>query len=654
MGEQITYQYDGNGNLIQKTDAKNQIVQYEYDAVSRMSAIKYFSATDHSTPLKTVTFTYDAAGNFSGYDDGVTTAQYVYDDLHRKTAETINYGTFELTYSYSYYKNSMKKTLTMPDNTTYTFTYNNGDQLTSVNISDEGSITYSGYTWNKPSIMTLPGGVAKTYSYDALMRTQAITVKDASQNVLMDHNYSYDNTGNILTKQTEQGDYTYTYDSLSNLLASSAPADSETFTYDSADNRLIANGTAGTYNPNNELTGFNGVAFNYDNNGNMLNNSHNGDNYVHIYNVENRLVRVEQPDGSIIAEYYYDPFGRRLWKDIGGVKTYFLYTDEGLAGEFDENGLAIKTYGYKPASAWGGEPLFMKTNGNYYYYQNDHLGTPVKLTDRNGSVVWSADYSSFGEAEIDPSSSVINNLRFAGHYFDMETGYHYNFHRTYDAKLGRYLETDPLGISKRPDFFLFSKGPLCPTGNRLDDINLYSYALNNPVNYSDIYGLFSVSGGVDVCAPTGNPLINIWISVSVGIHECCDCKSVPPKPSWTFSVEGCFGLCTPGGSASATGSVSAPNDPKCCDESTGSSGKLTFSCDFPGGISCGADVSLWPSVDYNAGCSGSIPYLGSVSVGTSGAGVKTVDLWPPDRKPDDWKSGPKFQCKGGGCFSYSF
>ncbi len=47
----------------------------------------------------------------------------------------------------------------------------------------------------------------------------------------------------------------------------------------------------------------------------------------------------------IEATYYYDPFGRRLWKEVGGTRTYFHYADEGLIGEYDAGGAEIKTYG---------------------------------------------------------------------------------------------------------------------------------------------------------------------------------------------------------------------------------------------------------------------------------------------------------------------
>jgi len=179
-------------------------------------------------------------------------------------------------------------------------------------------------------------------------------------------------------------------------------------------------------------------------------------------------------DGSdtLIASYYYDPFGRRLWKDVNSVKTYFVYADEGLVGEYDSTGTELKTYGYTPNSTWTTDPLFMKENGTYYFYQNDHLGTPQKLTATNGAVVWSATYESFGRAMVDVET-VENNLRFPGQYYDEETGLHYNYFRYYDVIIGRYVRIDPIRYQIRS--------------------SLYSYALNNIIKWIDNIGLAPTS-----------------------------------------------------------------------------------------------------------------------------------------------------------------
>ncbi len=129
--------------------------------------------------------------------------------------------------------------------------------------------------------------------------------------------------------------------------------------------------------------------------------------------------------------------------------------------------------GYRPSSIWTTDPLFMKVDSEYYYYQNDHLGTPQKLADYGGSVVWSAVYKSFGECLVDPSSIIENNLRFAGQYFDHETGLSYNYFRYYCPETGRYLTPDPIGLR--------------------GGVNLFAYSINNPVNRIDPYGLNSAT-----------------------------------------------------------------------------------------------------------------------------------------------------------------
>jgi RHS repeat-associated protein len=122
---------------------------------------------------------------------------------------------------------------------------------------------------------------------------------------------------------------------------------------------------------------------------------------------------------------------------------------------------------------------------------NDHLGTPQKLTDSTGAVVWSADYKPFGEATV-TVSTITNNLRFPGQYFDAETGLNYNYFRDYNSAIGRYLEPDPLllpFVRNTETYFLVSYFATTP-----DRFHAYVYVGNNSINWIDSKGLQQSSG----------------------------------------------------------------------------------------------------------------------------------------------------------------
>jgi RHS repeat-associated protein len=115
-----------------------------------------------------------------------------------------------------------------------------------------------------------------------------------------------------------------------------------------------------------------------------------------------------------------------------------------------------------------GQPLAKIENNNIYYYHNDHLATPMLITNSSGSTVWQGEYLPFGEA-YSITGNITNNIRFPGQYFDDETNLHYNYYRDYNPVVGRYVEADPVGIKKSRN-------------------HLFVYALNNPLKYIDETG----------------------------------------------------------------------------------------------------------------------------------------------------------------------
>jgi RHS repeat-associated protein len=109
-----------------------------------------------------------------------------------------------------------------------------------------------------------------------------------------------------------------------------------------------------------------------------------------------------------------------------------------------------------------------------YYIHTDQLDTPRVITDTNGNVVWQWDNADpFGAnmANENPNGAgTFNfNLRFPGQYYDRETNLHYNINRDYDPAIGRYIESDPIGL--------------------MGGINTFIYVFGNPIGYRDISGL---------------------------------------------------------------------------------------------------------------------------------------------------------------------
>jgi YD repeat-containing protein len=390
IGEETAYGYDEMGNLTSVIDPKGQRIEYTYNAINRLTRVRYFNPDDHINSVKTVDFTYDKLGNILTYNDGITSATYTYDDLQRKLTESVNYGPFSLGYSYTYYANGLKKAFTGPDGNTINYTYDSNNRISGIAIPGQGQITYNTYQWNSPAKVTLPGGSSREYTYDPLMQAQSIISKDPAQNTLMTRSYQYSSAGNITTKDTEHGAYTYQYDELYRLTQATNPTISdEAYTYDPLGNRLTSAAVTGswTYNVNNELLGHGDTSYQHDDNGNLTNKTNGTNSTNYIYDVEDRLVEVQIQNPELGTQnyfYYYDPFGRRLWKEVDGTRTYFLYSDEGLIGEYDASGVEIKTYGYKPGSTWTTDPLFMKMGSEYYFYQNDHIGTPQKMAQSFG------------------------------------------------------------------------------------------------------------------------------------------------------------------------------------------------------------------------------------------------------------------------------
>ena len=123
-----------------------------------------------------------------------------------------------------------------------------------------------------------------------------------------------------------------------------------------------------------------------------------------------------------------------------------------------------------------------------YFFHNDHLGTPQTVTDEAQQTVWQAERRPFGKVP-ETANQIEQNVRFPGQYFDSETGLHYNYYRDYDPSLGRYIQSDPIGLA--------------------GGLNTYGYVGGNPLMYYDPLGLWAF----------GDPLPQRVVDFSAGFGD---------------------------------------------------------------------------------------------------------------------------------------
>jgi RHS repeat-associated protein len=169
-------------------------------------------------------------------------------------------------------------------------------------------------------------------------------------------------------------------------------------------------------------------------------------------------------------QYYYDEDGSLL-SEIGAGGTQSTGSTQ---------------YIYLPTPS-GPMPIALLVNATQYAVHTDHLNTPRRLTLANRTVAWQWAFSAFGDEQpttaknrfVDLTTSaslgtsnvadVAFNLRYPGQYFDKESGLNYNYFRSYDAKTGRYTQSDPIDLA--------------------GGWNKFGYVNQNPLSFTDPLGL---------------------------------------------------------------------------------------------------------------------------------------------------------------------
>ncbi len=358
----------------------------------------------------------------------------------------------------------------------------------------------------------------RQYRYDAA--GQLTNIHDSRRGPL---EYQYDPVGRLLKATSRLGVETFAFDPAGNLLDQKTQELNRPLEADPRRNKLM----------DNLLREYAGTHYRYDERGNLIHRLHNGTHAHFTWDLFDRLASYN--DDKLKVDYSYDALGRRLHKhsvvhfwdrpeagtgwnqlqrakrqrELGCGFTLFGWDGDTLAWESSpprDEGDTGRTvhYLYEPnsfvpvAQALRKSPIRLHKQPDWSqreydfdqdplwhtevkpqpfeaiaWYQCDHLGTPMELTDEHGHIVWTGQYKAWGEVREELSDrakqyGLSNPIRFQGQYHDHETGLHYNRHRYYDPKMGRFVSQDPVSF--------------------VGGLNLYSYA-NNPIYWIDPYGL---------------------------------------------------------------------------------------------------------------------------------------------------------------------
>jgi RHS repeat-associated protein len=482
----LTRAFDTAGNVKTSTDARGQTTQYVYDALNRLTLETYADGTQ-------VSYEYDqgtgAIGQIDRITDSTGATAYFYDSLGRliRKEQTTEHTTGPLlrTVDYAYDPATGRlDSLTYPSGAVVRYTYDAAGRPRSLTLTTNAlpaTIILDNIAYRplgpvqSYQLPVVTGAPTITRGYDGNGRMTSYTLADATQVLTYDR---LDRVKKIGDQGTAANDQTYTYDSLNRLTGFDAASLglSHDYVYDPVGNRTekTVNGTATsyTYDPSsNRLATVGGTSYTLDEAGNVLDNGP----ISFEYDARGRLNKATTGAG-VVYTYGINGLGQRVAKTATPLSSggqVYVYDEAGhLIGEYGRNGGRTQEHIYL-----GDTPVaVIGSGGAVYYVLSDHLDTPRQIIDASKQLRWRWDASDPFGGNVQSSNpqglgDFTYRLRFPGQFFDWETGLHYNVFRDYDPRVGRYVESDPIGLA--------------------GGINTFAYVLNNPLGFVDSRGLCS-------------------------------------------------------------------------------------------------------------------------------------------------------------------
>lgn len=518
------YEYDVDGNLTKLTRSNNVVTTYSYDALNRRVKAQ--------TGTQIQTWVYDnctnGKGRLCGTADGISSTGYGYtvDGQLSIQVKKINGTEYQTLWTYDQYGRLISES--RPNDAYKTsYEYDALSRVSAVKVkigattqSVVSNITYEPYGGAKS--WTFGNGLTRQVAYDKDYRLTGIQTPSIQN---LSHQYNANNSINEISNILDSKYSTsYSYDNLGQLTRSASQQYSENWVVDSNGNRVsrVGNTNATTnysITTGNRLiatTGAEAKTFSYDTLGNITKKTGYGGTLEYSYDGFNRLKTAKAETTTYTYDYGTDNLRTR--KSDGTSNIHYIYAPDGrLLAE--SPAAASQTGNLKSIYIWlAGKPIGLIRDNQLYYVHTDHLGRPELLTNSVKAIVWKSQTASYDSAPIQSSISDFN-LGFPGQYYDVESNLWYNWNRYYDASLGRYTQVDPIGL--------------------MGGMNPYAYVGNNPVNFIDPSGLWSLSiegylgVGVGASISYNNGTLEILgkFGVGLGLGVGLDPNGVPSKHS---------------------------------------------------------------------------------------------------------------------------
>ena len=394
---------------------------------------------------------------------------YTYGDYGRLRSKTETVDNKSFQFSYSYNDKGQLEMMTYPNSKSIKYEYANGD-LSKIIWQPNATTVWQKSDENaKGQILSvkLGNGLQGSFAYDAIGAPTSIRALKGTTALLDIAYQNNDSRGNIRNRKdlVKSQDENFTYDNLNRLISDVEYTDNGNITYKwdagtysyEEDHPHAISGLSSSkslgLSSSNLTVAYNSVRL-------PVEITEAGKTYTLTYGAENHRIKSQYKENNttIFTKYYSGPYEEI---EKGGVtqKNCYIYA----GGEI----VAVNTEG--------------ASDNGLYYFHNDHLGTPWVITNASGSEVQRLNFNAWGRRRDASDWNNYGNLPdmkfdrgFTGHeHLEMFGLINMNA-RLYDPVLGRFLSPDP--IVQVPDFTQAYNG--------------YSYALNNPLSYTDPNGEF--------------------------------------------------------------------------------------------------------------------------------------------------------------------